>query len=409
MTRVHIVGGGLAGLIAAFQAHRMGARDIVLHERADELGGNLAVRVAHGLELRQAPFEFGARGDPTRALFEDQGIVFEDFETRFASVSPAPRGDVIFTRDFAGPALPARDLALAFSTGDSLADRLRAYPADIAHALSRYCQWRLGAWLDEVHEDAAEALGCGQVFPVGAEILALAGMKRSDPRADALYGIPGDLCGRLDHLTASLPRGGFAAFFVHCRQALERLGVQVRHGAEVTARQALDLRQAGDILVWAADPASLFDLVGLETPQPIRRPTTTCLFRARYDGRLPFHVANFTASGSVFGLHLYETRGQTVVMAQCVAEAPEAELRREIHRLMSGFGAASLTLEEQVWIQTAPGRNGVTLDEARKLVAMETTLARQIDGLFVPAWKSHVDIAPRLASILRPAATAAAA
>lgn len=409
MTRVRIVGGGLAGLIAAFQAHRMGARDIVLHEQAEELGGGLAVRVSHGLELRQRPFEFGARGDAVRALFEDNGIVFEDFETRSASVSPAPRGDITCTRDFAGPAIAARDLALAFSSGDSLADRLRAYPSDIGHALSRYCQWRLGAWLDEVHESAAADLGCAQVFPLGHEIVDLAGLKRADTRADVLYGIPASLCGRLDHLTASLPRGGFAAFFVHCSQALERLGVEVRYGAALTASQAMAERQAGDVLVWAADPAPLLDLVGLEVAQPVRRPTTTCLFKAHYDGRLPFHVSNFTASGAVFGLHLYESRGQAVVMAQCVAEAPGAELRREIHRLMSGFGAATLTLEEQISTRTAPGRHGVTVDEAHKLAALETKLARQTEGLFVPAWKDHAAIAPQIAAILRPAATAAAA
>lgn len=409
MTRVRIVGGGLAGLVAAFQAHRLGVRDIVLHETGDELGGELKVRVAHGLELRQVPFQFGPRGDAVRALFEAQGIVFEDFETRCASVSPAPRGDLTFTRDFAGPALPARDLALAFSNGDSLADRLRAYPSDIAHALSRYCQWRLGAWLDEVHESAAADLGCGQVFPLGAEIVDLAGLKRTDPRADALYGIPGNLCGRLDDLTASLPRGGFAAFFVHCSQALERLGVDVRYGDRVTAGHALADRQADEVLVWAADPAPLFDLVGLETPKPVRRPVATYLFQARYDGRLPFHVTNFAATGAVFGLHLYETRGHAVVMAQCVAETPEAELKREIHRLMSGFAAAALTLEDQISLRVSPGRAGMSLDEAHKLTALESALARRSDGRFIPAWTTHGAVAQQLAAALPPMKTAAAA
>jgi hypothetical protein len=409
MNRVRIVGGGLAGLIAALQAHRLGARDIVLHEGAEELGGGLAARVAHGLELRQLPFEFGPRGDAIRALFEDRGIVFEDFEIRLASVSPAARGDVTFTRDFAGPAILSRDLPLAFSPGDSLADRLRAYPSDIGHALSRYCQWRLGAWLDEVHESAAAELGCDQVFPLGADVVEVAALKRSDLRADALYGVPGGLCGRLDHLTASLPRGGFAAFFAHCSEALERLGVDVRRGDLMTAPRAMAERQEDELLVWAADPAPLFALADVEAPQPVRRPTATYLFKARYDGRLPFHVGNFTATGAVFGLHLYETRGQAVVMAQCVGEAPEAELRREIHRLMSGFGAASLFLEDQVSAQVAPGRNGLTLDAARKLAAVEAALARQTSGRFVAAWKAHAAVAPQVAAAIRPAATAAAA
>jgi phytoene dehydrogenase-like protein len=210
--KVRIVGAGLTGIAAAFEAHRMGARDITLHDRHARLGGEAWPRQTHGLELRESPVSFGPPGDPLRALFEANGLEFDDFENVVGAVSPAPGGDISHRRDFAGPALRARDLQLNPLTGESLADRLRAYPADIGHALTSYCHHVLGAWLDQVHESAVDALGIRRVYPVDVDTAELAALKRSDPDADSLYGIPAAMWGRLSNLTASTPRGGLQAF-----------------------------------------------------------------------------------------------------------------------------------------------------------------------------------------------------
>jgi hypothetical protein len=70
---VTIVGGGLAGVLAAFEAHRQGADLITLYEQADHLGGSARSRVRHGLELRTRPILFGPPSDPMAGLLEDYG------------------------------------------------------------------------------------------------------------------------------------------------------------------------------------------------------------------------------------------------------------------------------------------------------------------------------------------------
>ena len=85
--RVRIVGGGLTGILAAFQAHRMGARDIELYERLDRLGGIAQPDTVEGCDMREGCIYFGPEGDPIRALLEDHGAEFEEFDNRFGSVS----------------------------------------------------------------------------------------------------------------------------------------------------------------------------------------------------------------------------------------------------------------------------------------------------------------------------------
>jgi hypothetical protein len=70
---VTIVGGGLAGVLAAFEAHRQGADLITLYEQADHLGGSARSRFRHGLELRTRPILFGPPSDPVAGLLEDYG------------------------------------------------------------------------------------------------------------------------------------------------------------------------------------------------------------------------------------------------------------------------------------------------------------------------------------------------
>lgn len=391
MSRVRIVGGGLTGVLAAFEAHRLGCRDIVLHERFDALGGVALPRQAHGLELREGCIYFGPRGDPMRALLESHGLAFEDFENRFGSVSPAPGGDIAVTHDFGGPALPTGELALKPMTGDSLTGRLRAYPDDIGQALTRYCQWHLGgAWLDEVHESAVIPMAVNRVFPLGPEIAQIAARKRAEPLYDELYAVPRSLWGRLNNLTASLPRGGFGAMFAQARRALEGLGVAVHDTSLISPRQAMAERQPGETLVWAANPMPLFKTVGLEAPKLVKKSFATYIFKAKYAGPLPFYVQNFTATGSIFRVYLYESRGQTLALAECIQECGEAELRREIHRLMSGFGGASLSLAEQVGANVGPRWIYQSVDAMRKLTALRAAFGRSLGEAFVPgAWEPY--------------------
>ena len=391
---VRIIGGGLTGILAAFEAHRLGCRGIELHERFDQLGGTAWPRRDHGLELRADRRYFGPQGDPTRNLLEANGLAFDDFENRFGSVSPAPGGDLAFTHDFEGPALRTRKLDLGPVTGDSLADRIRAYPHDISGHLTRYCQWALGSWLDEVDAGAAIPLGIKRVYATDIDTCDLARAKKADPVYDGLYGIPRALWGRLQNQTASLPADGYQTFFMRCQSALERLGVTIQTASFLSPQQAFRAREAGDVVVWAADPTPLFTPLDLEPPKRLAKSLTSYIFKARYAGPLPFHVRNFTAEGSVFRVHLYECRGQALLSAECVSEISDCDLRREIHRLMGGFGGASLHLDETVSIQVEPRWAQHSLDAARKLSGLHAALAKHQGANFIAgAWEAQTQSA----------------
>jgi phytoene dehydrogenase-like protein len=131
MSRVRIVGGGLTGILAAFQAHRMGARNIELYERLDQLGGVALPEVRDGCEMREGCVYFGPTGDPLRSLLEQHGAQFEDFDNRFGSVSPGTCAPV-YVEDFSGPAIAASNISLAPLGGLSLADRLACYDDALA-------------------------------------------------------------------------------------------------------------------------------------------------------------------------------------------------------------------------------------------------------------------------------------
>lgn len=382
--KVRIVGGGLTGILAAFEAHRLGFRDIELHERFDLLGGAALPRVASGLEVREQPIAFGPPGDPMRSLLEGYGLAFDDVENRFGSVSPLPSGDLAIAHDFAGPSLRTPTLRLGTPAGDTLADRLRCYPEDIAQALARYCQWRLGgAWLDEIHASAAGPLGISRVHPIGPETVDVARLKKSDPHYDGFYGIPRDLWGRLQNTVLAQPRGGLAAFFSACGRELVRAGVTIHTQSLVSPRQAQLERNEGDVLVWACDPTALFK--PLEIPAPTVRPQTvaTYVFKARYFGPAPFRVCNFTTDGGVFRAHLYESRGQVMLAAECVRETPDNDLRREIHRLMSPFGGSSLALQELVSVGVTPRWGCHTVETVTALRRLRAAASRGFDGGFV--------------------------
>lgn len=387
--RVRIVGGGLTGILAALKAHDLGCREIDLHERFDDLGGVARPRQAEGLEVREGCIYFGPTGDAMRGLLEDHGVRFEDFDNRFGSVSPGRDHDVA-THDFGGPALATANALLTPPGGDSLRDRLAAYPEDISRDLTRYCEWHLGPALAEVHQSAAIPLAINRVFPLGPAIEDIAAGKRSDPLQDELYGIPRGLWGWRNNATASLPRDGFQAFFARCRSRLEQLGVRVHDTSLVSPRQLLSEPTPGEAVVWAANPMPLFKVAGLSAPSLIKKSFATYAFKASYGGPLPFYVQNFTARGAVFRLYLYETRGQAVVLAECVREADEAELRSEIARLMTDFDGASLSIGEQIGANVGPRWIYQSVDAMRKLTDLRAAFALTMGAAFIPgAWEPY--------------------
>ncbi|HEY3695396.1 NAD(P)-binding protein [Phenylobacterium sp.] len=364
MTKVRIVGGGLAGVLAALEAHRLGARRIELHERYDQLGGRLAPRIVGGLELRDACVTFGGREDPVRRLLEWHGAAFDDFDNTCGSVNPCSRGEPVAARGFAGPVLEARDPAYGRLTGEALTDRLRAYPAELNAPLTRYCQWRLGVWLDEVHASAALPLGLDQIRVTGAH-------------------------GGETSPAVALPHGGFGALFASARRALESLGVTVRFASLVSPREILDVDEPDTVTVWTPSPVSLFPALGKAPPKRIGKAVASYVFRARHAGPVPFMLQNFTARGSVFRLSLYPSRGETLLLAECVAEVSDADLRREIHELMAGFDSEGLKLGDTLAVSVRTRWDCPSVDFVRKLSGLRSALAQAKGPAFVTgAWEA---------------------
>ncbi|MFN3522034.1 MAG: NAD(P)-binding protein [Phenylobacterium sp.] len=407
MTRVRIVGGGMGGVLAALEAHRQGFREIELHERSGRLGGSALPRVDHGVELRELQVRFGARGDAARDLLEWQGVAFDAVEAGCGSVSPSPSGGHVFVEDFDGPALPCRGLALAEPAGETLADRIRAYPAEMQPALRRHAEWRLGDWLDHAHADAAACMDMARVYPIGADVSTLADLRRTDEHYDELYALPPGMGGRARAVQAT-PREGYAAMFEAARRRLQDLGVVIHDTSLVSPHEALHTCAEDDLVLWTADPAPLFRPAGVEPPRPARRLRATYVFKAQFGRPAPFHICNFTAAGVVARLFAYESRGHTLLTAECIAEAPDGDLRREIQRLCAGFGGEALVLGDQV---EAGVRSAdlPSVERVHRLAELRRAVARTCGGALLVARVDPARPGPGLAALGRDLAQALAA
>jgi hypothetical protein len=368
------VGGGLTGILAAFEAHRLGARDIELNERFDELGGELLPKVRHGLEMRDRCFYFGGPDDPARQALEWAGASFQDVDLGGGSVRPGPHGEALSVDEAAPHVIASGQADPGGRSPETLADRLRALPHELEAPLSRYCQWRLGVWLDEVHESAVTPLG-----------VASAGAKAT-----------------------ALPRDGFADLFRACRRKLEGLGVDVRLERLVSPGEAIEACGRGALTVWTADPTPLLAAFDLGVPKPVAPTVASYIFKTRSVGLRPFVIRNFTAAGSVFRVHLYESRGEILAAVDCVAETEDAELRRHVHGLTAEFGC-ELVLGEQLAADVRAASGYQSMESRRRLKILRFRLAQQFRGRFVPgAWDApgpaarFADLRQALSAVLTP-------
>lgn len=387
--RLTIVGGGLTGILAALEGHRLGWRDIVLQEAFDGLGGVARPKVIGGAEMREGCIYFGDAGDPIVQTLAEEGVVFDLFPNRFGSVSPGLDDACLYASDFGGPALPCELFGDEAPTGPSLAHRLGCYPPEIAVRLAAYCHWALdGADTTALAGDAVTALAINRVFPAFADLEALAHAKQLHPWTDELYAIPRPLWGRTDNAEAALPAGGFSQMIEICRQALERRGVTIHTNALVPPRQALADLGADDTLVWAANPTVLFKPVDLKPPKLLRKVFHSLVFEAAFDGPTPAYVQNFTATGDVFRAYVYESGGQTFATAECVREADPLAVAEQLQGLMTGMGALQVGALRHVGV--GPRWIFHTLEAMAGLKALRATMADRYGPRFVAgAWETY--------------------
>lgn len=398
MSRVRIVGGGLSGILAAFEAHRLGARDIELHERFGQLGGSALPPERHGIELRERTLPFGAKDDPVRRRLEAHGVAFDDVERCSGSVSPSDAGPPLYTLGFDGPALDCADVSVREPQGARLVERIAAYPADIQPQLTRYLRWRLGEVAPEAHAIAAPAVGLAHVAPIGANADAFAAARRRDPRIDAFFAMPATHWPEAERPTWGAPNGGFGALFRRCHRALRQIGVRVQEDSFVAPRQILLEHRPGDVLVWAANPSPLLKMLDRPAPKLLETSHASYVFAARWTGPRPFHVENFTAEGVCIRAQVYESAGRTLLAVECVTEADSTDLRYEIHRLLSGFDG-DLALGELLCASVKPRWTWQTVEAVAAVADLRTRLAERLGPAIVTnAWErtAHAD---RLAHI----------
>ena len=388
MNRVTIIGGGLTGILAAFQAHRLGARNVILYERFSQIGGIALPKLSGAGEIREGCIYFGPKGDPIRSLLELHGVEFEDFDNRFGSVSHGSDGP-IYLKDFGGPALSASSIALTPLEGESLADRLACYDEELARPLAQYAKWHVGCDPAHLHNSAAVPLAMNRVFPDGINLEVLAQAKKEKPLADELFGIPRSLWNYSDNAQASVPVGGFNSLFKRCYKALQAIGVEVRESSLATPRKVLAEHAPGETIVWAASPIPLFKAVGLKVPTAPARKFATYTFDVRWTGQLPFYVQNFTAQGTCFRAYLYESGGRVFLTAECVEEDTIDELSRELHYLLEGF-AGELTIGELLHKTLKPRWLYHSVDTISSLGKLRSTLDKRMGSEFVAgAWEAY--------------------
>jgi hypothetical protein len=385
---VRIVGGGLTGILAAFQAHRLGARNIELFERLDQLGGVALPEVRDMREMREGCVYFGPKDDPIRTLLEEHGARFEDFDNRFGSVSASAEGPV-YVEDFGGPALAASNIALAPLRGVSLADRLACFDDSLAFPLARYVRWHLGCNPALLHGSAAVPLAINRVYPTGASLDALSEAKRTDNLANELFGIPRSMWNYANNVKASLPVGGFTGLFRQCRAALEAIGVRISERTLATPRAALSQHSPGDVLIWAASPMPLFKALGMDAPKAPAKRFATYTFEADWTGALPFYVQNFTTSGSCFRVYIYESAGRVLLTAECVVEDARDTLIGDIRRMLEGFDGR-LKVGEQLFQTVKPRWLYHSVETIDRLAQLRAALAARLGTGCVPgAWEAY--------------------
>lgn len=391
--RIRIVGGGLTGVLAAFEAHRLGWRDIVLQERFEALGGVARCKVIHGREMRDGCVYFGGETDPIVQTLTAHGARFETFDNRFGSMSADFEGHRVFTWDFGGPAIDCPADKVKAPADDSLAARLAAYPPEIAATLEDYVRWHLGADPALVHGDAVIPMAINRVFPAAADLTALAHAKATDPWTDELYAIPRALSGRTANLVASLPTGGFAKLFDGLHAALIKLGVKVELNCLVPPRQLIAETSPDETIVWAANPTPLFKPLGLPTPSLVKKTFFTYVYEVEaFDGPCPVYVQNFTGQGATFRAYLYESGGAKLVVAECVREADLKTLPGELRTLLSGFGVAALG--PLVHADAQPRWIYHSLEAIAGLKALRAKLAARFGERFIPgAWEPYAKAA----------------
>lgn len=285
MPDVHVVGGGVAGLVLARRLTRGGA-DVVVHEASDRLGGTVASHEIAGIVLDAGAESFATRGGTVTGLIDELGLA-DDL------VRPEPVS--AWLQPARGDAAPLPATALLGIPGDPLAD-------DVVAIVGR------GGAEEAVARDASPMTAEDPLLAAGATLGPLVRARQGDavldllvapvvhgvhslhpddvilervhPRLRAALAETGSLSGAMSALRAAAPPGSVVAGL---RGGVHRLVSALAddlaaHGGDIRLRSSVDVtaleRLGGTVVVAAPDvlpaaaPPRRIDLVTLVVDQP---------------------------------------------------------------------------------------------------------------------------------------------
>ena len=243
MTRFIVVGGGVAGLVAARRL-ALGGASVTVLEAGDRLGGTVAHHAVGGFVLDSGAESFAVRGGTVAALAKDLGLGDEIVEPapagawlqRASGALPLPATSILGI-----PGVPlAADVIAVVGFGTAFRAFLEALlpgpVGDSALTLGELVRRRMGRGMLEklvapvaqgVHSAHPDDLAVDRVAPglraamrrTGSLARAVASLRASAPAGSAVAGVRGGVHRIVDELVADL----------------ERLRVEVRLGARVAS------------------------------------------------------------------------------------------------------------------------------------------------------------------------------
>ncbi|KQS98527.1 protoporphyrinogen/coproporphyrinogen oxidase [Cellulomonas sp. Leaf395] len=277
-----VVGGGIAGLVAARELAHEGLRTLVLEER-DTLGGAVAGHTVAGLRLDAGAESYATRGGTVAALLDDLGLAdrIRTPEPLGAWVhlphgdGPLPRTGLLGipvdpwaarrTLGFVGTVRASLDLVLPATGATSLGDLVRRRMG--SRVLDRLVRPVVGG----VHAADPDDLAVGAVAPGlpdalrrerGSLARAVRSLRAAAPAGSAVQGIAGGMHVLVDALVADVEAHGGTV----------RTGVTVTSLADEPAdRWVLATPSAVDLLgltVGRPDPGAQVTLVTLVLDAP---------------------------------------------------------------------------------------------------------------------------------------------
>jgi len=243
---VVVVGGGIAGLVAAFDCARVGLR-VVLLEQHDKLGGCIGRVELDGLTLDTGAESFAVRGDTVANLLVSLGMSDEMAVPNPVGAWLAFRGDGDVLDAAPAPAtgvlgIPANPLAAEVvrilgwrGAWRAYLDRVRpVLRIGVAHSLGELVRTRMGrAVLDRLVTPVA--LGVYSTDPADLEVSTVApGLNQAMTRAGSLSGGVAQLvAARKPGSAVRGITGGMHRLVDRLHAELLRFGVEVRVGAMV--------------------------------------------------------------------------------------------------------------------------------------------------------------------------------